>query len=165
MRPRTFLAIAIGLLATSCTAVNLAARSESSIQRSTPEAIEKRDTPEYIINPVDGHNTDVISRTETGIKAILNVPSLYSYKEADGSLRFWLVQATDPQLADIQKVEGVDSTEPNDDGSENHIVPRSTRVTRDFPNRVEKRDFVWNTQPPAPGVPVVKDLVMVSQPS
>ncbi len=85
----------------------LVERAPSS-EAAPSEAEQKRD--EYIINPKDLKNQEALSKTEANIKSILNVSAIYSYIDQNNVLRCWVVNATEAQIADIGKDEGVRRT-------------------------------------------------------
>ena len=84
-------------------------------QIDTPAPIVARsDTAKYYnVIPKDGKGEGDLKKIEGFIKAVIKVDSIFSYRGSGKALRLWTFNATQSQIDEIKKHEGVGEVEGN----------------------------------------------------
>ncbi|EON63353.1 hypothetical protein W97_02580 [Coniosporium apollinis CBS 100218] len=161
MRTPTFFLLVFGLPATYCAAADtiLLGLSQRSPQTapSTSEVAK-----EYLIFPKNGTDEDALSKTEESIKKVIESEKVYSLRNVNKRLVFWIANVTNTQLNKIREDDGVRSAEENVIAYEEAaalLLPTTTaQSSTSIPTKV-KRDISFATQTDA-----VDELVVISQP-
>lgn len=107
-----FILLAIGFLATCCTATKTITTHSRDIERNElkkqdlgPRSDDKT-IRQQIVWPKDRTDNVTNSKTETFLEGVTQQKHIFSYKDSSHNKRYWLVNVTDAQVDTIKKNEG-----------------------------------------------------------
>ncbi|KAJ9668147.1 hypothetical protein H2201_001576 [Coniosporium apollinis] len=117
---------------------------------------------EYMIFPKNRTDEDAFSKTEESIKKVTESEEVYSLRDVDKELIFWVANVTSTQLSKIREDSGVLAAEENvigyEEGAALLLPTTMAHSSTSIPTKV-KRDVAFATQTDASD-----ELVVISQP-
>ncbi|KAJ9637176.1 hypothetical protein H2199_007462 [Coniosporium tulheliwenetii] len=132
--------------------------AQSAPRESTDDGALSRDAAaensaevakEYLIFPKNGTDEDALSKTEESIKKITESEEVYSFRDVDKELVFWVANVTSTQLSKIREDSGVLAAEENvigyEEGAALLLPTTMAHSSTSIPTKV-KRDVAFATQ-------------------